>query len=269
MEWRWSASPLSRERNHEAKIQFWAGPSAKNRRQRLARSVTQSERDEPSFRALPESIAADDDPARTECSVTVPPRAVIAPAWGTAGGPWNQILAVWPGTAEVYLGAGLGDRRAGDAWTLDEDVAELVELVTPDDVLVAPGWAAELGLRAARYVSPLAIMLWSPPVGVDFLDSVAQAEREPTFAIELMAKLGGPADYWQRIKDSPWATSRAISYLKQDPLTAATSIPNVRVFAGWPGSRHPTVSTPANWHWLAADDAGDAALRLLALIEET
>lgn len=166
------------------------------------------------------------------------------------------------------MGAGLGDRPVDDKWTLDNDVAELVEVVTPDDVLVAPGWSAELGLQTARYVVPLAVMLWSPPVGVDVSASVAQAEIEPSSAIELMAKLGGPADYWQRMRGSSWATSRAISYLKQDPLKAAGSVPNVRVFAGWPGCEYPKVSTPSNWHWFPAEDAGEAALLLLSLIEE-
>ena len=134
-------------------------------------------------------------------------RLVVVPAWGTSSGPWKAIRDTWPGPSETFVGAGLLDQPVPAAWSIELDISSLAAVVRESDVLCGAGWAASTALRAAARSRPRSVVLYAPPLGLDFSSEAAEI-RTADHARAIMSGFGGSADYWIQAERAPNFVSR-------------------------------------------------------------
>ena len=176
-------------------------------------------------------------------------RLVVVPAWGTSSGPWKKIRDAWPGPTETFVGAGLLDQAVPIDWSLEVDVSNLAAILQESDVLCGPGWAASTALLAAGCQRPRAVVLYSPPLGLDFSDVAAQVQTAEN-ARTVMSGFGGSAEYWSQAEQASNFVSRVHAYLSQDVTRSSKSVA-CPIVVIWPTAVHP--DTPQSWTSVACE----------------
>src|SRR5665213_3330938 len=189
-------------------------------------------------------------------------RLVVVPAWGTSSGPWKTIRDAWPGPTETFMGAGLLDLPVPAEWSMELDISSLATVVQESDVLCGAGWAASTALRAAELARPRAVVLYSPPLGLDF-SAAADEIRTADDAREIMSGFGGSAEYWTQAEQASNFVSRVHAYLSQDVAKASKSVA-CPIIVIWPTAVHS--DTPQGWRALVCEPT-EAPARILSTLD--
>ena len=190
-------------------------------------------------------------------------RLVVVPAWGTSSGPWKSIRDAWPGPTETFVGAGLLDQPVPADWSMELDISSLASVVQESDLLCGAGWAASTALRAAERSRPRAVVLYSPPLGVDFSKAAAEI-RTADDARKIMSGFGGTPDYWIQAEQAPNFVSRVQAYLSQDVETSGQSVA-CPIIVIWPAAAHS--HTPPGWRVIVCEPA-EAPARVLSTLNQ-
>ncbi len=190
-------------------------------------------------------------------------RLVVVPAWGTSSGPWKTIRDAWPGPTETFMGAGLLDQPVPASWSMDSDVGSLATIVEESDVLCGAGWAASTALRAAGRTRPKAVVLYSPPLDLDFSEATAEI-RNSDDARKIMSGFGGSPEYWTQAEQATNFISRVQAYLLQDVETSSHSV-ECPIIVVWPAAVHS--NTPQGWTSIVCEPA-EAPARILSTLDQ-
>jgi hypothetical protein len=176
-------------------------------------------------------------------------RLVVVPAWGTPSGPWKTIRDAWPGPTETFVGAGLLDRPVPTDWSLEVEISQLATIINESDILCGPGWAASTALLAAGRRRPRVVVLFSPPLGLDFSDAAAQiGSAEDARAV--MSRFGGSAEYWAQAEQASNFVTRVRAFLLQNVAASSQSV-ECPIIVIWSAMGH--LDTPEGWTNIACE----------------
>ena len=190
-------------------------------------------------------------------------RLFVVPAWGTSSGPWKTIRDAWPGPTETFMGAGLSDQPVPAEWSIESDVSRLATVVRESDILCGAGWAASTALLAAKRTRPRAVVLYSPPLGLDSSDAAAEIQTADD-ARAIMSGFGGSAEYWTQAEKAPNFVSRVHAYLSQDVTKSGQSVV-CPIIVIWPAGDH--LDTPLGWRAIVCEPT-EAPARILSTLNQ-
>jgi len=190
-------------------------------------------------------------------------RLVVVPAWGTSSGPWKTIRDAWPGPTETFMGAGLLGQPVPAEWSMEIDVSRLATVVRNSDILCGAGWAASMTLRAAERARPRAVVLYSPPLGLDLSQAAAEIQTADD-ARTIMSGFGGSAEFWTQAQQAPNFVSRVHAYLSQNVATSGQPVV-CPIIVIWPAADHS--DTPLGWRAIVCEPT-DVPARILSTINQ-
>src|SRR5665213_2288205 len=190
-------------------------------------------------------------------------RLVVVPAWGTSSGPWKSIRDAWPGPTETFVGAGLLDQPVPADWSMELDISSLASVVQESDLLCGAGWAASTALRAAERSRPRAVVLYSPPLGIDFSKAAAEI-RTADDARKIMSGFGETAEYWTQAEQASNFVPRVHAYLSQDVAKASESVA-CPIMVIWPPETNS--HTPPGWRAIVCE-LTEAPTRILSALNQ-